>query len=119
MVIIIAIAAAAVAALAQVGAHLYAWDKRWTRVRRYIVGVAICNTAITAAVAAALDAQAALVASGILWFVYISAGGAVLVCYDERDRRAKEKTPDTTPDATRLLNQLDREIGDDTTDLPQ
>jgi len=116
MTIIIAIAAAAVSALAQVGAHFYAWDKRWTRVRRYIVGVTIANTAITAALWLALEASPALVATGLLWTVYIVNGMAVGACYDERDRRLRS---DTTPDATRLLNQLDREIGDDTADLSQ
>lgn len=113
MVIIIAIAAAAVSALAQVGTHLYAWDRRWTRVKRYTVGVAIANAAITAALWLALPAEYALIATGLLWSTYVADGLAVGACYDERDRRLRRAPADTTPDATRLLNQLDRELTDD------
>lgn len=119
MVQLIAIAACAVSALMQVAIHVYAWQRPWTRVLRYVVGMGIANVAITAAFWLALDAPAALIATGLLWSVSIADGIAVGVCYEERKRRAT--TPhDPTPDASRLLAQLNRELHDngDLSDTP-
>lgn len=118
MIQIIAVAAAALSALVQVAVHVFAWERAWTRTQRYTAGATVANIAITAAYWLALDAQQALIATGLLWFVYIANGLAVAACYEERKRRAT--TPhDPTPDASRLLAQLDQELKNgDLSDTP-
>lgn len=118
MIQIIAVAACAVSALIQVAIHVYAWTKPWTRVTRYIAGAAVANIATTAAYWLALDAAAALIATGLLWSVYIADGLAVAACYEERKRRTTSHDNDPTPDASRLLAQLNRELNDDIPDAP-
>lgn len=114
MVQLITVAACAVSALIQVAIHVYAWNKAWTRVRRYAIGSAIANAAVTAALWLALDAEAALIATGVLWCVYVANGLVVWYCYEERKRRATSDDP--TPEASRLLAQLNQELTDG--DLP-
>ena len=109
MIQIIAVAACAVSALVQVALHAYAWRRPWTRVMRYTAGAGVANVATTAAFWLALPAETALVATGLLWSVYIADGLAVGACYEERKRRATT-SHDPTPDASRLLAQLNQEL---------
>jgi hypothetical protein len=113
MTYLIAVAAAAVGALAQIVAHVIGWGRAWTRLVRYLIGATIANVATTAAFWLALPTEHAATASGLLWFVYGAAGLATWGCYEVRDRRLHHDRPDPTPDAARLLHQLNRELQSD------
>lgn len=120
MIHIVAVAVCALSALLQVAVHVYAWQRPWTRVTRYLAGAAVANVAITAAYWLTLPAEYALIATGYLWSVYIADGLAVGACYEERKRRATTSDQDDpTPDAARLIAQLNRELYDgDLSDTP-
>ena len=108
LTIAVGVIAAVAAGLACLVAHPIAKRHRWKYLERYATGVTIGHVAYAFVIfTAGLPIEVAAVLYGLLWLVY---GGEGLATWHAHDSDPDPRPRSLTPDADKLLRDIDEEL---------